>query len=153
MKFFATILFLCLLTTIDTDVYQALKSESLETLNNTLEKLEKKPKTSQNKAYTGVLTMKKAGLIKGAMKKLEMFKDGKEILETEINQHKDNVEYRFLRLSIQEYAPSILHYDDKIEEDKKYIIEKFHTLDKDLKLEIKEYTSTSSILKKEELPD
>lgn len=56
--------------------------------------------------------------------KLSTFSDGKEALENIIEEHPNNLELRLIRLTIQENAPNIVHYNDKIETDRAFL--KFH---------------------------
>ena len=42
----------------------------------------------------------------------------------------ENVEYRFLRLPIQEHAPKIIKYQKDIQKDKEMIIREYKNLDK-----------------------
>ncbi|NLX71906.1 MAG: hypothetical protein GXY94_01190, partial [Bacteroidales bacterium] len=58
----------------------------------------------------------------------------------------DNIEYRFIRLIIQEQAPSIVRYRDNIEEDSALIIAAYQGLDERLKREIDRYAKTSKLL-------
>ena len=65
--------------------------------------------------------MKKAGIINGAGKKLNLFKAGRKKLEAEIKKDSSNVELRFLRLMTQENAPGILGYKNELQTDREYI--------------------------------
>ncbi|NLX73739.1 MAG: hypothetical protein GXY94_10640, partial [Bacteroidales bacterium] len=58
----------------------------------------------------------------------------------------DNIEYRFIRLIIQEQAPSIVRYRDNIEEDSALIIAAYQGLDERLKRELQRYAATSQVL-------
>lgn len=71
---------------------------------------------------------------------LKEFYKGRELLEKAIKTDSENVELRFLRLSVQVNAPFFLNYSNKIEDDKKMIRKKYSTLkDIDLKLRIKNF--------------
>jgi hypothetical protein len=50
-----------------------------------------------------------------------MFKSGRSKLESAITKDKENTEYRFLRLIIQEHAPRIVKYRNELEKDSKWI--------------------------------
>lgn len=136
---------------INADVYKALSDDSLETIDTAFKTLAKSEDSSQKNAYIGVLTMKKAGYVDGAFNKLELFKEGKAILEAEIKSYPENTEYRFLRLIIQENAPSILRYKNEIDTDKKHIIHNFGKLEKALKTEILNYAKNSTVLNEADL--
>jgi hypothetical protein len=134
-------------------VYKALKGESVETIDSVLSSLDKENASATKNAYTGVLLMKKAGLINGPFKKIEMFKQGHKLLEAEIAGDLQNTEYRFLRLTIQENAPKILGYDQNIEEDILFISTHFSSLKSELKVNIQDYATRSNILNKTDLRD
>jgi len=72
--------------------------------------------------YTGGVTMLMAKYCSNPFTKLEYFKDGKKLLEDAISHNKNNIELRFLRFAIQENLPSMLNYDDNLEEDKSYMM-------------------------------
>ncbi|MET0300615.1 MAG: hypothetical protein ABW036_12665, partial [Flavitalea sp.] len=84
------------------------------------------------------------GLISGAGKKLKTFKAGHEQLEASITADKDNAEYRFMRLMIQEQAPGILGYKGEIKNDSDYIRKSFKTLPKNVQEAIVNYAQTKS---------
>ncbi|UII27339.1 hypothetical protein LVD15_02610 [Fulvivirga maritima] len=132
-------------------VFNALNDGSLDKIEHALSSLQ--GDETDIKAYKGTLLMTKAGLVKGPANKLELFKEGHELLEDAIDSQNANVEYRFLRLTIQEHAPKILNYNNEIEEDKALILKSYPELDKDLKNYIKDYVSHSTVLKAEDLID
>ncbi len=101
-------------------------------------------------AYSGALLMRKAGIVGSPKEKLDLFKQGRRKLETEIEKEKDNAEYRFLRLMIQENAPSILGYKNDIKEDKGFLISHYKSLDPAVKTAILNYCQNSHILTKED---
>lgn len=72
-------------------------------------------------AFEGALLMRKAGFQSTPLKKLSLFKEGGKKLEAAIKAHPNNVEYRFLRLMIQEHAPKIVGYDKELKEDSQLI--------------------------------
>lgn len=127
-------------------VYNALASDNLVTIEKQIKVLGN-PKTESGAAYLGTLLMKKAGLIKGPGKKLKVFKEGREKLEDAINGNKENGEYRFLRLMIQENAPGILGYNKEIKADAALVKQKYADLDPGVKNAIKDYSRKSRNLK------
>ncbi len=131
-------------------VYKLLSSNSLSDVNQMLDKLKTNPGGSAN-AFRGTLMMRKAHLVKGPGQKLSEFKSGAKLLESEIDKNPGEVEFRFLRLIIQENAPRILSYSDNIEHDKEMIIKGFGKLDEDLKTEIRNYAKRSKVLPAEQL--
>ena len=131
---------------LSTTFYPAFKSASLEVINQELSKEEyQEPTTIQIKAYKGALLMKKSGYTKGIEDKIKFFKEGHELLEGAIETNPDNIEYRFIRLIIQEHAPKILNYNKEIEVDATLIEQKYSSLSDGLKKRIKEYASTNSV--------
>ncbi len=86
--------------------------------------------------YSGVSTCLLAKYAFLPTTKLTFFKDGKNLIEKSIVAAPNEVELRFLRLSIQINAPAILGYKEHIEQDKQFVIKKFNekgALDQDLK--------------------
>lgn len=138
--------------TIDkTEFYKGFAAKSEGEIDAMIALLEKEKKSSINTAYRGALYMKKAGFVKGANGKVKTFKKGAELLEGEIADNPSNVEYRFLRLAIQEHAPKILKYNKNLERDKKAVAEGYRKLDPELKKTIKSYASDSGVLKVDDL--
>jgi hypothetical protein len=125
--------------------YEAMSSGSLQEVEQQIKEAEKASGTDKQ-AILGTLTMKKAGLISGPGKKLKAFKAGHKELEASISQDKDNAEYRFMRLMIQENAPGILGYKGEIETDSDYIRKTFKTLPGTLQKAIVHYAKTSKVL-------
>ncbi|HTF29928.1 MAG TPA: hypothetical protein VK625_13845 [Flavitalea sp.] len=107
--------------------YNAMTTDQIQQIDLQLKEAEKVKGTDKH-ALIGTLTMKKAGLISGAGKKLKMFKAGHKELEAAISQDKDNAEYRFMRLMIQEHSPGILGYKEEIQTDSDYIRKSFKNL-------------------------
>lgn len=130
------------------EFYSVLKEDRIQKINQMIQKVEKQnANASLKNAYKGALLMKKAGILEGSPgRKMEVFKQGSALLEKEIDKHPNNVEYRFLRLSIQENAPKILRYYKNIKADKTLIANKYSGLDKELKIVIKAYTRKSKYL-------
>ena len=56
-------------------------------------------------------------------KKMGFLNDGTESLEEAVNNQPDNIELRFLRLTIQTYMPAFLGYDDDKEKDKQFVLD------------------------------
>lgn len=128
------------------DVYNALSSKKLVNIEQQIKSLSASDKTT-DKAYTGTLLMTKAGIIKGAGKKLKTFKQGRELLESAITQDNDNGEYRFLRLMIQENAPDILGYNKEMDDDVAIVQKTYANLPKEVKAAIQDYSNQSKLLK------
>ena len=131
--------------------YEAFSSGEEAAIDKKLVQLESEKSTSQNNAYIGALTMKKAGFVKGVKGKVSTFKKGAHLLEEEIRQNPGNAEFRFLRLAVQEHAPSILKYNKQIDEDKQAVVASFAKLDEEVKAIVVNYAKDSKVLKSAEL--
>ena len=125
--------------------YQVLASGSLKKVNEQLD-LVRNSALLEKTALEGALLMKKAGLLAVPLEKLRAFNAGRKKLESAIQKDAKNTEYRFLRLIIQENAPEMLHYRDRLEEDSKSIRLTFPGLPKDLQESIVEYSRKSKVL-------
>ena len=78
-------------------------------------------RNNTQQAYFGVATAMYAELVSNPADKLSYFSTGKELLENAIANDYWNEELRFLRYSVQDKAPWMLQYHDKLEEDSYYI--------------------------------
>lgn len=125
--------------------YQLMENGSREAIDQEIRKIGAIPGINKD-AYVGGLLMKKAGIIKGAMKKLNVFKDGHEKLEAAIGREKQNAEWRFLRLMIQEHAPKILNYRDNIKEDAAMIQANFKQLPPEVQSAVLNYRKQPGVL-------
>ena len=101
----------------------------------------------EKEAYEGTLLMKRSELFDKAKDKLSMFKSGRSKLETSLSKDSDNIEYRFLRLIIQEHAPRVVKYRKELEEDSKLIKKNFNSFSPFLQQIIIDYCKNSKILK------
>lgn len=72
--------------------------------------------------YKGAVYTLKAKHAKAIKDKKAFFKEGASIIEAALAAEPDNIELRFIRLSVQENAPKILKYRDHIEKDKNFIL-------------------------------
>ena len=133
------------------EYYKAFKGERETEMDAVLKKLEATKETSLVLAYRGALLAKKSSLQQSTKEKLSLFKQGRKLLENEILYHPANVEYRFLRLAVQEHCPKILHYSGQLDEDKKIIEDGFSKQEKVLQDIILDYASQSEVLSVEHL--
>jgi hypothetical protein len=78
-------------------------------------------RNNTQQAYFGVATAMYAELVSNPADKLNYFSNGKELIEKAIANDYWNEELRFLRYSVQDKAPWMLQYHDKLEEDSYYI--------------------------------
>jgi len=146
--FFFIILFLSLTSfQVEKDAfYNAFSNKSVVNIDNMLLQLEKEKETPLNIAYKGALLAKKAEFEKSAVKKIQPFKEGVQLLETQIKKFPEEVEYRFLRLCVQENCPDILKYKKNINEDIQLIVNNFSNQSKQLKMIIANYAKNSKSL-------
>jgi len=128
------------------EFYRVFASGNLNDINAYIQNLESTEPTSQSNAYIGALLMKKAGLERAPLEKLNTFKSGHKLLEAEILKNPNDTEFRFLRLVIQESAPEILNYRSNLEEDKELVIKGYNRLDSAIKDYILQYSKESKVL-------
>jgi hypothetical protein len=98
-------------------------------------------------AFLGAMIMKKAGIGGNPFYKLYLFRKGHELLEDAIKAYPTNIEFRFLRLMIQENAPDFLGYNDNEEKDSEYIRNAYKSLPEILQKTILAYNKISKVLK------
>lgn len=72
-------------------------------------------------AYLGSLKTIWANHVFSPIGKLNAFEEGKKDIEQAIQKESENVEVRFIRLSVQKNAPAFLGYRSKIKEDTEFI--------------------------------
>ena len=126
--------------------YNAMASDNMETVNSQLATI-KASSINEKQAYEGALLMKKAGLVIKAQEKINLFKAGRIKLEAAIKKDKENAEFCFLRLIIQEHAPKIVNYNDNINADVAAIRSNYKTLPPETKQAISDYSKKSKNLK------
>jgi hypothetical protein len=133
--------------------YSVMASGNTQTVDEQINLLKNSAPTSpkDKEAFEGALLMKKAGLVSGPGRKLNLFKDGHKKLEAAIKEDDNNAEYRFLRLMIQEHAPGILGYKDDLKKDSTYIRQSYKKLPAEVQEAIINYSKVSKILKSEDL--
>jgi len=130
--------------------YNALASGKMDKVNAELELLSTSA-TPEKEAYEGTLLMRKAGLEKVPAVKLKYFKKGRIKLETAIQNDSDNAEYHFLRLIIQENAPSIVKYNSQIKTDTQIVKTAYKNLPHSVQQAIMDYSKKSKTLHPEDL--
>jgi hypothetical protein len=84
-------------------------------------------RNNTQQAYFGVATAMYAELVSNPAEKLSYFSRGKDLLEKAIANDYWNEELRFLRYSVQDKAPWMLQYHDKLGEDSYYIYQSLST--------------------------
>lgn len=131
---------------INANVYKALSDSSEAAILKQINTFENSDSSSQSNAYLGALYMKQANYLQSVSKKAKRFKEGRVLLEGEITAHPTNIEYHFLRLTIQENAPSILKYNKNIDDDLSLIYQNYSQLAQALKSVIINYSKKSNYL-------
>jgi len=129
-----------------TAFYNVLAANDMDAINTQIT-IVKVCTLNEKEAYEGVLFMKKAGLVTKTKEKLSLFKTGRLKLEAAINKDKENAEYRFLRLIIQEHAPKLVDYRNNIENDAAAIRSNFKSLPQAVQQAITDYSKKSRVLK------
>jgi len=130
--------------------YKAFSSEDTVLFNEQLSKLES-IESKFKPAFAGALLMKKSKSMKTIREKLDMFKEGRDMLEKAIEDNPENVEYRFLRLATQENAPAFLNYNDNKRDDAEFIKFHFQELSESTQNFVMDYAQQSETLKPEDL--
>lgn len=126
--------------------YNAMAANDVNSINAQLTVV-KTSSINEKEAYEGALLMKKAGLMTRPAEKLSLFKAGRLKLEAAIKKDKENAEFSFLRLIIQEHAPKIVEYRNNIDADISTIRSNFKTLSPVVQQAINDYTKKSKVLK------
>ena len=124
--------------------YEVMASDKVEAIDSELVILKKS--TSGLEAFEGALLMKKAGLAKKGKDKIDLFKAGRKKLEAAIKSDPGNVEWRFLRLMIQENAPKAVNYKSDLEADSKLITNNYKSLSPVVQKAVNGYSKNSKIL-------
>jgi len=126
--------------------YASMADDDINKIDMQLKLIDASPITEKN-AYSGALLMKKAGLLKGAGNKLNIFKQGHKKLEAAITKNNTNTEFHFLRLMIQENAPKILGYKNDMQKDSDLIKKSYKDLPQVVRHAIADYSKKSKLLK------
>jgi len=129
-----------------TAFYKAMASDNQTLVEAQISELNQVSSNLRN-AFLGTMIMKRAGIVSNPVYKLWLFKKGHELLEDAIKENPSNIEFRFLRLMIQENAPGFLGYNDSEEKDSEYIRNAYKSLPENLQKTISDYNKTSKVLK------
>jgi len=96
-------------------------------------------------AYKGASIAMKGRFEKGVKVKSKVFKEGISLVENSLKKELNNIEIRFIRLTIQQNSPKILKYKKNIGEDKEFILSNLEkTKSTKLKNYIKDYILNSN---------
>ncbi len=147
LSFFFLFYFNLIFATGKSEFYDVFKGDSSEKVDELLQKYESIENPSLDISfYIGALYIKKSNYGSTMRKNIDTFKRGRDIIEDIINKNINNIEYRFIRLIIQEQIPSVLKYDNNRDVDSKIIVENLASIDDDLMFEIKDYSKISETL-------
>lgn len=102
-------------------------------------------------AYKGAVTTLMSKYSNEIRDKKSYFKAGKLLLEYAVTASPNNIEIRYIRMSVQENAPKIVGYNKNIQEDKQFILEHYKaTNDMATKKLIKGYVAQSKLFEANE---
>jgi hypothetical protein len=145
MKWFIFIFSLLLVTNLDVAEVRDLYRKAVESEAEATALYAKLQDVNENDdkvlvGYKGALTAITAKYEKEVKTKKERFKTGVSLIEYAVSQEPDNVELRFIRLSIQQNSPKFLKYKKNISEDKALIFDNLENLENaKLKAHIEDY--------------
>ncbi|HLW07776.1 MAG TPA: hypothetical protein VKY45_09430 [Marinilabiliaceae bacterium] len=126
--------------------YDVFKGGSMDSVDALLSVYEEMEPVGEELIFKGALYVKKAGFLNNLGQKIELFKKGREIVEKKIEEQPENVEFRFVRLIIQEKVPAILRYNSNKAEDAEMVIKGVNQLEKEVQEAIFDYSKNSSSL-------
>ena len=92
-------------------------------------------------SYNTVSRILKSKYLRNPVKKVKVFKENTERLDSLVASYPKKIEIRFLRYSIQLNAPKILGYTTFVKEDYEFIIKNISHADEDLKKIITSFMS------------
>ena len=95
-------------------------------------------------AYKEAGKMTQSKFEKNRQLKKDLFKEGALALNRLIEQNPNNIEVRFIRLTIQQNTPAILKYNQNIKADKQFVWSNFKHTDSKIQKIIKEYVLSSN---------
>lgn len=134
----STLFFFMSFNSVDLDVvranYNKLVSDKELCEKIIAELTETKDNSATHMAYLGGVQTIWANHVFSPISKLNTFKEGKKNIEQAIKKEPDNVELRFIRLSVQKNAPSFLGYKSNINEDTEFIKKNRNQISSDILL-------------------
>ena len=138
------------LNAVRSDFNKGVKDEIL--CEKYLKILEEQADDPTERGYAAAFHMFMAKHTSNPFKKMNFFKLGKNKLEQELASDPNNVELRFIRLSIQYHIPKYLGYHDDINDDKDFIVNNLYKLsDEFVKEQIYKYLKGANMYTTQEL--
>ena len=125
--------------------YHDLSSDELQVIDRQLDMLTTFAFPGKD-AYEGALLMRRAGMEKDAKKRMDRFRTGRQKLERMIAKDTNNVEYRFLRLIIQEHVPKGVPYRADMDRDAAMIAEHLDAMPAEAREAVRKYSKSSARL-------
>lgn len=85
-----------------------------------------------NLAYLGGFQTILAKHVFSPIEKLKTFKEGKKLIDEAVLKEPNNIEIRFIRLSVQKNAPDFLGYKSNVKEDEEFIRKNRNTVSSEI---------------------
>ena len=116
------------------------------------ELLKENANTVTEKGYAAGFQMLMAKHTSNPFKKMRYFNGGKDLLEQQIADNRNNTELRFIRLCIQYHLPKYVGYKRDIEEDKDFLVNNLYKIkDKEVKSLLFKYLKAANMYTDQEL--
>lgn len=128
------------------DFYDIIQKNNKAELERGLKEMDKVKNAEQKEVYKGAIKAKIAQFEKAPREKVDLFKKGIAPIEASIEKNPNNVEFRFIRLILQENAPKVLKYSQNIEEDSNVIKKGYKNVSKKIQESMIEYSKNSKVL-------
>ncbi|MDM1071467.1 hypothetical protein HX001_03045 [Empedobacter brevis] len=106
--------------------YSKMSTDKQLCINTIVELDNVKNKSAIYLGYLGGIQTINAKHLSNPLSKLKTFNKGKKNIEKAISIEPENLELRFIRLSVQKNAPSFLNYDSNVEEDTELLLKNSH---------------------------
>lgn len=103
-------------------IYYSKAADDKSACNKIIKELEEnKNPSALLMAYLGGYKTIWANHVLSPIAKLKTFKEGKKLIDEAVERESNNIEIRFIRLSVQKNAPAFLGYKSHVEEDEEFI--------------------------------
>lgn len=120
------------------------EEKSLKAMQKILKRIPEK--TGVLKGYEGLCSMISAQFVFLPTSKLQLFLEGKKLLEEALIQAPDSLELHFMRFAVQRKTPAMLNYRENLASDKDFVIANLQaTEDAHLRQFIEDYWKAEGI--------